>query len=440
MAITQQLQAEAAVQNNTSLSTSVSLGAGSNRVMLVAVGAERSSLAAPTSVTYGGNALSLVTDGTDTASHIEGTTGGCFWYRLLEANMPSNGANNLVINWPGTAVNYAIGWWILEGASQSANVVDVANTGASTTATTISATVAAGATTDMILCVAYGNNSTGTVAITIGGTGVTEDFDIDLTTGGARIGAGTDLPAVSSGTQACVATVTSSNRRIISAIRIAEAAAAREITGGFSIGATTVTGSVNHNSEITGGFSTGAVTVTGNVSSPRNISGNVQAGAVTVSGDVTGTTTSEISGGFSTPPVEVSCTADVQGRGQIFGPTITAPVVAASAELAVVATISGNVQLGAVTVAGEVDVVANISGGITTGAVTVSGSVSSTLKTISGNVQLGAVQVSGSVQTQFHGTVFLSDDPAFGSELVDEEAGAAYLLDELEGSATLDME
>lgn len=222
MAIAQQLQAESTQQNNISFSQAVTLGAGSNRLFLVAIIGERTSYAAPTNVTYGGNALSLVTDGAQTAENITGTNAGVHLYALKEASLPANGSNTLAVNYSGANVNYVVGWWILTGVNQG-NSRDVKVLGQTTTATSITITLDSGATTDAVICAAYKNDSTGTIAITISGAAVTEDFDVDLTTGGARGAAGTDLPAVASGTIACVATVSSTTRRIIVGTRLIEA-------------------------------------------------------------------------------------------------------------------------------------------------------------------------------------------------------------------------
>lgn len=224
MAIAQQLQAESAQQNNTSFSQAVTLGAGSNRLFLVAIVGERTSYAAPNSVTYGGVALSLVTDGSQTAENITGSFAGVHFYVLKEASLPANGSNTLAVTWPGAAVNYCVGWWIFTGVDQG-NARDVKTLGQTTTATSITVTLDSGATTDAVVCAAYKNDTAGTVAITISGSGVTEDFDVSLATGGARAAAGTGLPAVVSGTIACVATVSSTTRRILVAVRLAEAPA-----------------------------------------------------------------------------------------------------------------------------------------------------------------------------------------------------------------------
>lgn len=258
MAIAQQLQAEGTAQNNTGQTVSVSLSAGSDRYMVVALSAEiaAGTQAAPTSVTYGGNALSLITDGSVTASQVS-TVAGVFLYRLLEANMPANGANNLVVSWPATTT-YVMGWWILTGVNQG-NASDVKILAETTTATTITITLDAGATTDAVICACYKNDTTGTCAITISGAGVTEDFDIAY--GSARGAAGTDLPAVASGTIACVATVSSTTRRILVGVRLSQAI-------------TTLTGAVT----------TSAPAVSGALQTPKNISGAVTSSAPTTSG------------------------------------------------------------------------------------------------------------------------------------------------------------
>lgn len=476
MAIAQQLQAESTEQNNTGQTVSVTLGAGSSRYMVVALEADVASLAAPSSVTYGGNALALITDGTVTASQIS-TAGGVFMYRLLEANMPANGAQDLIVSW-GATTNYKMGWWILTGVDQ-ANARDVKILAETTTATTITITLDSGATTDAVICACYKNDTTGTVAITISGAGVTEDYDVSLSTGGARGAAGTDLPAVASGTIACVATVSSTNRRILVGIRLAEAAAVATISGGFSTGPVTVTGDVDavanisggfstgpvavagdvdNVASISGGFSTGATQVTGDVDNVATVSGGFSTGVVAVAGNVTASGVANVSGGFTTTPITAGGTAQILNRA-IGGPTIssspvtvraaasplislsggfvTAPVTVAGS-VSAPAGISGNVQLGAVLVTGTLVRQREISGGIVLGAVTVSGDVATLIRTISGGIVLGAVQVSGSVSSQHFGSVALLDREAGSAELLLERAGSVELLPELAGSATLE--
>lgn len=474
MAIAQQLQAESTEQNNTGQTVSVTLSAGSNRYMVVAIAADVASLAAPTSVTYGGNALALITDGSVTASQIS-TAGGVFMYRLLEASMPANGAQNLIVSW-GATTNYIMGWWILTGVNQ-ANAADVKILAETTTATTITVTLDAGATTDAVICAAYKNDTTGTVAITISGAGVTEDFDVSMATGGARGAAGTDLPAVASGTIACVATVSSTNRRIIAAIRLAEAVAPVTISGGFSTGATTVSGDVDNVAQISGGFSTGPVAAAGDVDNVATVGGGFSTGPVAVagdvdnvatisgglttapvlaSGDVTGTGARTVSGGFTTSKVTAGGTATIPNR-VILGAVVAPPVamraqvtplislsggvllgpITVSGDITSPRNISGDVALGAVQVTGDVTRPREISGGIVLGAVQVAGNVSRP-REASGNIQLGAVLVSGSVRTQHFGTVALLSSKAGGAELGLSRAGAAALSSVESGSATLE--
>lgn len=233
MAIVQQLQAETPAVFNSTRTDSVTLGAGANRLFLVgiAVDSGTNGADAPSSVTYGGVALSLVTDGVTQATRREAASLGSLnavsvhWYALREAQLPSNGANNLVVTFPNT-VNCVIGWWILEGCSQAANVVSVATNGTNVSGsfTTLVALLGPGALSDAVFCLGVNNSSSGTIQITIGGIGLTEDFDVDLTTNAARGAAGTDLTAPSIGVLPCDMTYTlaAAQRAAFCAIRIAQ--------------------------------------------------------------------------------------------------------------------------------------------------------------------------------------------------------------------------
>ena len=127
---------------------SVTLAAASDRRLVVAVGVERpaGNTAGVDTITYGEQSLSAVTDGTDTAifDYPTGDGNGVsrteFW-ELRDADMPDDGANDLVVTMLSTQY-FSVGWWILSGASQAANVLDVASAGSTAGVTTISATPA----------------------------------------------------------------------------------------------------------------------------------------------------------------------------------------------------------------------------------------------------------------------------------------------------------
>src|SRR4030095_9303615 len=111
MAIVQQLQAETAAIAARQTTQSVTLGAGSNRLFIVAVASRTTTSGTtlapdptPITVTYGVVSMSLVTDGTNVAaSRLLNTalpaasTIGTFWYVLRESELPSNGRTSLFV-------------------------------------------------------------------------------------------------------------------------------------------------------------------------------------------------------------------------------------------------------------------------------------------------------------------------------------------------------
>lgn len=225
-----QTSGNSGTRNDTSFSTSVNVGAGNNRRFFLAVSGERPTYAAPSTFTLGGQALTLVTDGSQQANNITGGVAGVHIYELREANFPANGSQTLSVTWPGSAVNYGLQWWLLEDADQG-NVRDAKVASATTASTSISVTLDAGASDDAVLCAAYKNDSTGTVTFNIAGASAgSPDADINLSTQTGRVAFDNDMTAGTAGTVACQANFTSSSRRIIVAIRVAHAAALEEIT------------------------------------------------------------------------------------------------------------------------------------------------------------------------------------------------------------------
>lgn len=96
MALTVGTTTSAAVASaNTTLTFSHTQDTGSDRILIVCV-ASLTGGAAPTSVTYAGNAMTLVVAGTD------GTNSVALIYRLVN---PTQGANNVVVTY-GTARNF----------------------------------------------------------------------------------------------------------------------------------------------------------------------------------------------------------------------------------------------------------------------------------------------------------------------------------------------
>jgi hypothetical protein len=140
------------------LSFSHTLVAGSNRLVVVSVGIENGANYDVTSVTYGGNTMIKAVDGAT------GTTGFIMlveiWY-ILEANLPSNGAQTVVITGSGTETEFEINGFCSEytGVTQSApeKVNATAYTG---TDKTITNTITPSNNAWVISCVGCGNTNT----------------------------------------------------------------------------------------------------------------------------------------------------------------------------------------------------------------------------------------------------------------------------------------
>lgn len=169
MPIVQQLQAETAAITATSTTQSVTLGAGLNRLFLVAI---LSTSALEPLVYYANRPLRRIALGS-----------GSFlrWYVLRESELPPNGANNLVVSYP-LSVTFVVGWWILEGCSQG-DLRSSATDGFSLTTTTgqTSMTVSLpGIAGDAIFGSAIKRVLNGSLDMLIDGIALTEDISTTM--------------------------------------------------------------------------------------------------------------------------------------------------------------------------------------------------------------------------------------------------------------------
>ncbi len=238
MAITVQLQTESVVGNGPTITLPVALGAGVNRRVLVCALSDCFSnpeAGIPTGpVTYGGIAMSLVTDGVNVAQAVRsalnfpsGTNIAALWYELREAQLPPNGAQNVVVPFTGTGSglwSMMVGAWVLEGCAQDVNVRSVANATANASlSTAIGAILAQGETTDAIFMCGVNDTITGTITPTIGQLAPVTDFELAIGSTARGVGA-SDLAAPSFGPVGCAMTYTvaATGRTALSAIRLAQ--------------------------------------------------------------------------------------------------------------------------------------------------------------------------------------------------------------------------
>jgi hypothetical protein len=252
-------------------SQTVTISAGTNRRLFVAVGYEFSAepIATISSVTCGGNALTLVSDGVNSAAQ-QTQIGMVAWYSLPEASMPANGSQTLTVTLSGARQTY-VAWMLLNGVEQG-NVLDVTNTGETTTATNITAAMSFTGNNAFVLSASYfnGTNPQEFVTATVGGTAAPVVMDW-FVTGGGHVSTfcfgptSTDNPSV-------VHTGTSNARRALSAIAVGEPAAGNDVTAAVTTSSAAVTGDVvvaNHFQRL--GFTSGANTLSVTVESDADI-------------------------------------------------------------------------------------------------------------------------------------------------------------------------
>jgi len=187
---------------------SISLLAGSNRLFVVYIAARdvNASGGAPAetqpTVTYGGVTMELMVRSGDAAQSFlsvasgSGRTYGMLFY-LRESQLPANGAQNLVISWPGLSGSSQWAFramsWQFANCDQGATVRDhrrFSNTGASP----VGGSLQPGGTSDAILVGSTNGAASGTTEVEIAGAPQVED--INTTVGAvARISAAKQLAA-----------------------------------------------------------------------------------------------------------------------------------------------------------------------------------------------------------------------------------------------------
>lgn len=200
-------------------SQTITISAGSNRKLLVAVGFEASAEPIPTisTITCGGVNMTLVTDGVTSAAS-QSQIGFVAWYMLDEASLPANGSQTLTVTLSGVRQSY-VSYVLLQNVQQG-NVLDVTNTAETTTAATITAAMSFTRDNALVLSSSYynGTNPQEHVTATVGGTAAPIILDW-FVTGGGHVstfclgGVNTDNPSV-------VHTGTSNARRTLSAIAL----------------------------------------------------------------------------------------------------------------------------------------------------------------------------------------------------------------------------
>ncbi len=216
-------------------SDSFTLDAGTNRRLFVCVITEDTGVT-HTGVTYGGQSLSLVTDGTDTANVAASDTAGrTSWWTLLEASLPSNGANTLAVTL-SAATEAQVTAVVIPGCSQATNVADVANN-SSTGATSITASPSIAVNDSLVLMAGYANNNVRFTTSTIGGSLAMALGCCNLPTDGAFTGAFIRGYGATTGSQACVLGTGNSVRTSISAFAVSPGVINDVATATFAAGA-----------------------------------------------------------------------------------------------------------------------------------------------------------------------------------------------------------
>lgn len=224
MAIVQLLEADAGevTSPQAAFTQSVAMPAGTNRLLLVCVAGLATvpaSVNFPT-VTYGGVPLSLVYDGAVAAAAGQTSTNGVervfpSYWMLREADFPAGSVNDLVATWNSAGVwQFTVAWMVLNGAAQPAsmavfpsfsqNVADVkvALTN-SAVATSLAATMDGGLASDAVIAAAITKRQVASqLDISIGGVGITEDFDVQMFTRQGRAAGGKVVAAGTTGTVA----------------------------------------------------------------------------------------------------------------------------------------------------------------------------------------------------------------------------------------------
>jgi hypothetical protein len=170
------------------LSFNHTIGSGSDRILVVGLGAEESSSAnlVISSVTYNGVAMNLVAGSSSTtASTMKMKTD---LYYLLETDLPAAGTYSVVATYSGTINNRNGGAISLFNVAQQApeSVNTNANVGSNTISTDITVITAGAIVVDVV-----GSGSAGTFTAT--GSGMTERFETEANTSGAACSGWNDI-------------------------------------------------------------------------------------------------------------------------------------------------------------------------------------------------------------------------------------------------------
>jgi hypothetical protein len=213
-----------------SATQSIVLVAASNRMVLVAVcGREQKTPIPPETipvVTYGGVAMELMVRDNLAQSFITGGAASrvsVFWFCLREAQLPPNGANDLIVDWSalsGTNWGFRYELYELANLDQSPKVRGFTRLATTLGTQPLPGTFPGGGVSDALLIAGSNANSAGSFQITIDGVGITEDFD--ATYGNGRACAGTDLVAGAVAPISFSLAFTNGNNVATVALRLAE--------------------------------------------------------------------------------------------------------------------------------------------------------------------------------------------------------------------------
>lgn len=369
-----------AVANTTSFSTTgITIGAGTDRVLVVVCNWQRSgtTLLSSRSVTWDGVAMSEVAFSTN-ASNPRACVG------IYVLPNPAMGAKTLAGSWV-TALDCYVSAVAFNGADQTTGI-DAAHT-ATGTAVTINVT----GTSDGATVASHIRNGGAPTGAGSGNT-LFWDFD-DLNPGGGggyRIGlAGTNAYSFNSGTLGTV--------RATAAIHVIAASAGGSVTGtgAITLGNITVAGTGVRGVTSTGALTLGKISVSGSGAVARDSTGAITLGAIEVDGTAEREITS--TGAIALGSIVVAGTGSVDSADTITGTgavELGAITVSGTAEREIPG--NGSITLGRITVAGAGKRSADATGAITLGPIVVSGA-GNNITTVSGTgaITLGAIQVSG---------------------------------------------
>ena len=200
-------------QGGTSLTFSHTLNAASNRIVVVGAGLDDAGDAFDIdSVTYNGINLTFkvsIDTGTGAGSEI--------WY-LLEADLPADGAHDIVISYPATITRKSGISVVLEGAKQEAP--EASGTDTATTTTEVSASITTLSDNAMIVALA----SAATGGDWTPGSGETEQLEVD--SGTSHTSALNTKILVSAGATTMAPTYSASSKKALTAAAFAPFVAA----------------------------------------------------------------------------------------------------------------------------------------------------------------------------------------------------------------------